>query len=96
MTQVKNCDSSNLQPIAYLEIVKVVSQVSMALSLGYITWKVRAISKWFDRFEDYDNNNNKINNNASTRPKSVEDHDMSELANFPSPVLQTRAHPPKG
>lgn len=90
---MKNSDSSNLQPIAYLEIVKVVSQVSMALSLGYITWKVRAISKWFDRFEEYDNNNNKINSIAPARPKSVEDLDMSELANFPSPVLQTRAHP---
>jgi hypothetical protein len=95
MIQVKNCDSSNLQPIAYLEIVKVVSQVSMALSLGYITWKVRAISKWFDRFEDYDNNN-KINNSAPTRPKSVKDHDMSELANFPSLVSQTRVYPSEG
>lgn len=95
MTQTKNCDSSNLQPIAYLEIVKVVSQVSMALSLGYITWKVHAISKWFDRFKDYDNSN-KINNSAPARPKSVEDVGMSELANFPSPVSQTRAHPPEG
>ena len=90
MTQTNNCD---LQPIAYLEIVKIVSQVSMALSLGYIAWKVHTISKWFDQFKD-DNNNN--NNNASARPKSVEDLGMSELANFPSPVLQTRAHPPKG
>lgn len=92
MTQTKNFDSSNLQPIAYLEIVKVVSQVSMALSLGYITWKVRAISKWFDRFEDYDNNN-KINSIASARRKSVDDLHMSELANFSSLVSQTRAHP---